>query len=57
MTEYADSTAFAQREAVFEAIFASPAYVRVPTARPSAELRAFAASDVTMRALVAEPPR
>ncbi len=52
MTEYADSTAWANREAIFEAIFASPEYIRVPTARPSAELRTFLSSGVAMRALV-----
>jgi hypothetical protein len=29
MTEYADSTAWANREAIFDSIFASPGYVRV----------------------------
>ena len=57
MTEYADSAAWSQREATFEAIFASPEYVRVPTARPSSELRTFAAGGVVMRALVSEPSR
>ena len=57
MTEYADSSAWSQREAIFEAIFASPEYVRVPTARPSPELRAFVAGGVVMDALVSEPRR
>ncbi len=57
MTEYADSSAWSQREAIFESIFASPEYVRVPTARPSAELREFASSGVVMDALVSEPRR
>ena len=57
MTEYADSSSWSQREAIFQDIFASPEYVRVPTARPSSELRAFASSGVVMEALVSEPPR
>ncbi len=57
MTEYADSSAWSQREAIFESIFASPEYVRVPTARPSSELREFASSGVVMEALVSEPRR
>ena len=55
MTEYVDSTAWANREAIFDSIFASPEYVRVPTARPSSELREFAAGDVALRTLVAGP--
>ena len=57
MTEYADSSAWSQREAIFESIFASPEYVRVPAARPSSELREFASSGVVMEALVSEPRR
>jgi len=57
MTEYADSSSWSQREAIFEAIFASPEYVRVPTARPSSELREFAAGGVVMKALVSEHRR
>lgn len=53
MTEYADSTAWADREATFQAIFASPAFEGVASARPSAEMRAFAASDVAMHAVAA----
>ena len=57
MTEYADSSAWSQREAIFESIFSSPEYVRVPTAQPSSELREFASSGVVMEALVSEPRR
>ena len=57
MTEYADSSAWSQREAIFESIFASPEYVRVPTARPSSELREFLSGGVVMKALVSEPQR
>ena len=56
MTEYADSAAWANREAIFEAIFASPEYVRVPLARPLSELREFAAGGVAMEAVVSAPP-
>ena len=48
MTEYADSTAWADREVIFQEIFASPEFVRVPTSMPSSELRSFAASGVVM---------
>ena len=48
LTEYADSAAWRNREAIFEEIFASPEYVRVEPARPSAELRRFATSAVSM---------
>jgi hypothetical protein len=55
MTEYADSAAFLRREAIFEEIFASPQYVRVEPARPSAQMRAFATTNVAMRMFVSEP--
>ena len=57
MTEYADSSTWAQREPIFESIFASPEYVRVPTAKPLSELREFLAGGVVMEALVSEPQR
>ncbi len=57
MTEYADSSAWSQREALFASIFSSPEYVRVPTARPSSELREFVSGGVVMDALVSEPRR
>jgi hypothetical protein len=55
MTEYADSTAWADREAIFQAIFASPEFVAVEPARPSVEMRTFAAGGVTLRPAVSEP--
>ena len=54
MTEYADSAAWADREAIFQEIFASPEYTRVPMELPSAEVRAFVAGGVVMRALIDE---
>ncbi len=57
MTEYSDSAAYLNREAIFESIFASPEYVRVDMSRPSAELRVLAASTVPMRVLVSQPSR
>jgi hypothetical protein len=57
MTEYADSAAFLRREAIFEEIFASPEYVRVEPARPSAEMRVIMTSSVSMRMFVSEPTR
>lgn len=56
MTEYPDSAAYEAREATFEEVFASPEYVRVPPARPSAELRTFV-GNAAMRAIVSVPPR
>ncbi len=55
MTEYADSSAWERREEIFQAIFAAPDYVAVPPARPSAEMRAFVAGDVPMRAVMSVP--
>lgn len=55
MTEYADSAAWQAREEVFQAIFASPEFAAVEPARPSSEMRAFAAGGVTMQAFVSEP--
>ena len=55
MTEYADSTAWANREEVFQAIFSSPEFVEVEPARPSAEMRTFAAGGVTMQQFVSAP--
>jgi hypothetical protein len=54
MTEYVDSTAWANREAIFEEIFASPEYVRVVSAIPSSEMRTFALSGLVMREFVSE---
>lgn len=55
MTEYVDSSAWAQREETFQAIFASPEFVAVEPARPSAEMREFVQGDVAMRALSIDP--
>jgi hypothetical protein len=55
MTEYADSLSWARREEIFQTIFASPEFEAVAPARPSAELRAFVAGDVPMRAFVSVP--
>ena len=57
MTEYADSTAWANREAIFQEIFASPEYVRAPTERPSSEVRAFFSGAVVMRGVVSDGSR
>jgi hypothetical protein len=53
LTEYRDSTAFANREETFRRIFADPRYIagRVTT-RPSAELRAFVATEVMLQSVV-----
>ena len=56
MTEYADSASYADKEAIFESIFASPEFVRVPTSSPSSELRVFLSGDVVVRPFVSEPP-
>ena len=52
VTEYADSAAYAAREATFRTIFADPRYVagRV-TGAPADELRAFVAGGVVMRSV------
>lgn len=55
MTEYADSAAWTDREAIFQAIFDSPEYERVPTARPSSELREFFGDSVVLQAILDEP--
>lgn len=55
MTEYADSTAWADRETIFQAIFDSDAFSYVQPARPSAELREFVAGDMALRAVAAAP--
>ncbi|MEQ8328857.1 MAG: hypothetical protein RH859_00185 [Longimicrobiales bacterium] len=57
MTEYADEAAHAAREATFDSIFASPAFVFRAPAHPSADMRAFAAGDVVLRTLVEGPAR
>lgn len=52
MTEYADSTAYTNREGTFQAIFASPDFVAVEPARSSAEMREFMSSGVVLREFV-----
>jgi hypothetical protein len=48
MTEYVDSTAFRNRESIFQAVFQSPEFVAWQAPVPSAEMRSFAASEVTL---------
>lgn len=57
MTEYADSAAYANREETFQAIFASPEFVAVEPARPSAEMREFMSGDVVLREFVSSGGR
>lgn len=52
MTEYADSTEWAQREPTFQAIFESDEFVRVEPAKPSAEMRLFFGGGAVMRSFV-----
>lgn len=54
MTEYADSTEWANREPTFQAIFESDAFVYMEPASPSADMRTFFVSDVAMRAVIDE---
>lgn len=49
MTEYTDSAAFADREPLFQDIFASEAFVPLETDVPSSELREFVAGEVVLR--------
>ncbi len=57
MTEYADSTAWAQREDIFASIFDSPEYTHEPMAHPSSEVRKILPGDAALRTLVAQPRR
>ncbi len=57
MTEYADSAAYANREETFQAIFASPEFVAVEPARPSAEMREFMSGNVVLREFVSSDER
>lgn len=52
MTEYADSTEWANREPTFQAIFESDEFVYVEPAMPSADMREFFIGDVAMRTFV-----
>ena len=54
ITEYADSAAYARREATFDSIFKSPEFVRVEPPRPNDALRVFTAI-VPMRSFVGQP--
>ncbi len=51
ITEYSDSTAFRNREAIFESIFESPDYERFDIGVASSELRDFFQSEVTMKSV------
>lgn len=57
MTEYADSAAYANREETFQEIFASPEFVAVEPARPSAEMREFMSGNVVLREFVSSNGR
>lgn len=57
MTEYADSAAYVNREETFQEIFASPEFVAVEPARPSAEMREFMSGDVVLREFVSSGGR
>ena len=52
LTEYTDSTAFANREPTFQEIFASDDYVRVEPPVPSSEMRVFFGETLAMRSFV-----
>ena len=54
MTEYTDSTAWANREPIFQSIFESEEFVYVEPASPSAEMRTFFVGDVALRHFVLE---
>jgi hypothetical protein len=56
MTEYADSTAWEDRERIFEEIFSSSEFVRTPTATPSSEMREFVDGSVVMKEFVRGNP-
>ena len=57
MTEYADSASWSDREAIFEAIFTSDEYVRVPMSQPSSAVREFLVGGLVMESLVSEAAR
>lgn len=52
MTEYVDSTAFHNRESIFQVVFQSPEFVAWQTPVPSSEMRSFTASEVTLENVV-----
>lgn len=53
LTEYADSTAYENREEIFAEIFGSDAFQPVDVGRPTSELRTFFASEVSLRTVAA----
>ncbi len=54
MTEYTDSTAWANCEPIFQSIFESEAFVFIEPASPSVEMRSFFVGDVALRHFVLE---
>ncbi len=58
MTEYPDSSAFANREVIFREVFASPEFaaITVSIGRASSDLRTLVASEVVMRTIVRSDP-
>lgn len=54
MTEYANSTAWGNREETFQALFDSPGYVRVASSVPSAELRSFVVGGLVIDQVASE---
>ena len=54
MTEYSDSTEWANREATFQAIFASEEFVHIEPAAPSSEMRDFFHGGVALHAFLDE---
>lgn len=54
MTEYADSSAFANREESFQEIFESDEFVRYQNPVPSSEMRQFFVGEVTLNRFVNE---
>lgn len=52
MTEYTDSVHWGNREAIFSQIFESAEFTRVPTERPSSELRSFVEGGVVLKSIV-----
>jgi hypothetical protein len=55
MTEYSDSSSWSDREAIFSEVFASTEYARIPSSKPSSELREFFLSGIVMKELVSGP--
>ena len=54
MTEYADSAASANREAIFKKIFSSPDFIYTASPVPSSELRKFLVSGLEMQEFASE---